>query len=139
MQADRSISRQRAARQRFSACSCLLHASCLRTMSPCLHSQQAVSCGTCEAIDDISFAKHYKLIWSSCLLQYYADDTPQDDPEDFDANRAALGLRPHLRKVQTDERQLAHLTAFMQNVNEPSYWFQAPYWFQASIAYEMHD
>ena len=33
------------------------------------------------------------------LLQYYADDTPQDDPEEFDANRAALGLRTRLRKV----------------------------------------
>lgn len=33
------------------------------------------------------------------LLQYYADDTPQDDPEDFDANRAALGLRNRPRQV----------------------------------------
>ena len=36
------------------------------------------------------------------LLQYYADDTPQDDPEEFDANRAALGLRTRLRKVQSE-------------------------------------
>ena len=35
------------------------------------------------------------------LLQYYADDGPQDDPEDFDANRAALGLRTRPRKVQS--------------------------------------
>lgn len=34
------------------------------------------------------------------LLQYYADDPPQDDPEEFDANRAALGLRTRLRKVR---------------------------------------
>ena len=32
-------------------------------------------------------------------LQYYADDVPPDDPEDFDANRAALGLRSRPRKV----------------------------------------
>ena len=33
------------------------------------------------------------------LLQYYADDAPQDDPDDFDANRAALGLRARPSKV----------------------------------------
>lgn len=27
---------------------------------------------------------------------------PQDDPEEFDANRAALGLRTRLRKVQSE-------------------------------------
>lgn len=32
------------------------------------------------------------------LLQYYADDAPHD-PDDFDANRAALGLRARPSKV----------------------------------------
>lgn len=32
-------------------------------------------------------------------LQYYADDPPQGDPEDFDVNRAALGLRTRVKKV----------------------------------------
>ena len=32
-------------------------------------------------------------------LQYYADDIAQEEPEEFDANRAALGLRTRPRKV----------------------------------------
>lgn len=35
------------------------------------------------------------------MLQYYADEGPQDDPDDFDANRAALGLRTRPRKVHS--------------------------------------
>ncbi|KAL0021888.1 hypothetical protein WJX77_011593 [Trebouxia sp. C0004] len=36
---------------------------------------------------------------ATAQMMYYADDTPQDDPEEFDANRAALGLRTRLRKA----------------------------------------
>lgn len=32
-------------------------------------------------------------------MQHYADDLPPEDPEEFDANRAALGLRTRIRKV----------------------------------------
>ena len=38
------------------------------------------------------------------VLQYYADDPAHEEPEDFDANRAALGLRTRPRKVHSTLR-----------------------------------